>query len=167
VPQLVATTVWTITPELVLALDAAFGSPIDSYVNGSQVWLNEHGPGETTLEWRLHPATGYRTPRGLSHYDVFETVVAALSTDVPAAAAAAISLGSETRPLTGLWEGLECFCAYGDDIEPGPLAVAAEAALGIAPTVFGLVDHEAIGNEFERTGGQASLIGLLRMQLRG
>ncbi len=165
-PQLVATAVWTITPQLVLTLDAAFGSPVDSYVNGSQVWLNDTGPGDVALEWRLHPATGYRIPRGVSHYDVFEMVVATLSTDQPDAAAAAIALGSDTRPLTALWEGLECFCAYGDDIEPGPLATAAEAALGIAPTTFGLVDHDAIGAEFERTGGNVSLMGLLRSQLR-
>ncbi|MDQ1477906.1 MAG: hypothetical protein QOE62_3135, partial [Actinomycetota bacterium] len=47
----VATTVWTISPELVLALDAQLGFPVDSYVNGSQTWLVEEG--DLTLEWRL------------------------------------------------------------------------------------------------------------------
>ena len=40
----VATTVWTISPELVLALDEQLGLPVDSYVNGSQTWLVEDGP---------------------------------------------------------------------------------------------------------------------------
>jgi hypothetical protein len=166
VPDLVATTVWTISPELVLALDAALGGPIDSYVNGSQVWLSSDGPGGVMLEWRLHPVSGYRTPKGLSHYDVWETVVGALSGRDLEPAAAAIVLGHETRPLTALWEGLECYCAYGDDVEPQPLAVAAGAALGIDPDFSGLADHERLGAEFERTLGSISLMGLLVEQLR-
>ena len=34
---LVPTCVWRATPELVVALDARFGEPVDAYVNGSQV----------------------------------------------------------------------------------------------------------------------------------
>lgn len=165
-PDLVATTVWTISAPLVLALDATLGAPVDSYVNGSQVWLGSDGPGGETLEWRLHPVAGYRTPNGLSHYDVWETVLGALSGRRRGDAADAIPLGAEARPLSGLWEGLECFCAYGEDVEPQPLARAAEAVLGLAPDYFGLVDHEQIGAEFERTGGRVSLIGLLVAQLR-
>ena len=37
--EVVACCVWRITAELVLAFDDRFGEPIDSYVNGSQVWL--------------------------------------------------------------------------------------------------------------------------------
>jgi hypothetical protein len=166
VPDLVATTLWTIAPELLLAIDATLGGPVDSYVNGSQVWLSSDGPADTMLEWRLHPVSGYRTPKGLSHYDVWETVISALSRRSATSAADAIPLGSETRPLTALWEGLECFCAYGEDVEPQPLAQAAHAALGIAPDYFGLVDHELLGAEFERTGGAISLIALLIDQLR-
>lgn len=162
-PQLVATAVWTIAPAVVLSLDAALGSPDDSYVNGSQVWLSNDGPGDVMLEWRLHPVSGYRTPAGVSHYDVWETVVGALSAG---RSADAITLGRETRPLTALWEGLECFCAYGDDVEPQPLAKAAEAALGIPPDYSGLVDHERIGAEFERSSGAVSLMALLVDQLR-
>ena len=73
----VATTVWTISPELVLALDAQLGLPVDSYLNGSQTWLVEDGP--ITLEWRLHPVAGYRAPAGVSTYDLWETIVAQLS----------------------------------------------------------------------------------------
>ena len=82
----VATSVWTIGPELVLALDEHLGPPVDSYVNGSQTWLTE---GAITLEWRLHPVSGYDVPGGLSHYDVWETVVGALSAGALAFLAAA------------------------------------------------------------------------------
>src|SRR5512142_2403900 len=74
---LVATAVWTIAPELVLALDAQLGPPVDSYVNGSQTWLVDDGP--VTLEWRLHPVAAYRPPPGVSPYDIWESVVAQLS----------------------------------------------------------------------------------------
>jgi len=35
--------------------------------------------GDAELEWRLHPVARYQTPGGLSHYDVWESVVAALA----------------------------------------------------------------------------------------
>ena len=67
---LVPTCVWRISPALVLALDERFGDPVDAYLNGAQVWLRDDGPGESTLEWRLHPVAGYRRPEGVSHHDV-------------------------------------------------------------------------------------------------
>jgi hypothetical protein len=154
----VATAVWRVSPALVLALDERLGTPVDSYVNGSQTWLLANGPAEVLLEWRLHPVAGYRTPKGVSHYDVFEAVVAALSSG---ADPGALVLGAETKPLTGLWDGLECFAAYGDDVEPQPLAAAATDALGIAPDAAGLVDHQAIGDEWERARGNVSIVALL------
>jgi hypothetical protein len=156
----VATAVWTISPTLVLALDAQLGPPVDSYVNGSQTWLVEGGP--VTLEWRLHPVSAYRAPAGLSTYDLWETVVGQLSAH---ADPHALRLGDEVRPLTGLWDGLECYAAYGDDIEPQQLASAATAQLARPPDRFGLVDHEAIGDEWERTGGAVSIVALLLAQL--
>src|SRR5262252_669956 len=106
-----ATCVWRMTPDLVLALDEHLGPPLDSYVNGSQTWLTDDGPGGVTLEWRLHPVASYRTPDGLSHYDVWEEVVGQLSRGV---GADALRLGQEERALSTLWDGLECFAAYGD-----------------------------------------------------
>src|SRR2546430_17200612 len=50
-----ASAVWRSSPELVLALDEQFGPPVDSYVNGSQTWLLDNGPGGVALEWRLYP----------------------------------------------------------------------------------------------------------------
>jgi len=156
----VATTVWTISPELVLALDEQLGLPVDSYVNGSQTWLVEDGP--ITLEWRLHPVAGYRAPQGVSTYDIWESVVAQLSS---AGDPHALRLGKEVRPLTAMWDGLECYAAYGDDIEPQQLAAKATAQLGRAPDRSGLVDHEAVGDAWEQANGAISIVALLIAQL--
>ena len=157
---LVATTVWTISPELVLALDEQLGPPVDSYLNGSQTWLVEDGP--ITLEWRLHPVAGYRPPAGVSTYDIWETIVAQLSST---ADPHALRLGKEIRPLTAMWDGLECYAAHGEELEPHELASRASAQLGRPPDRFGLVDHEAIGDEWERANGAVSIIALLIAQL--
>ncbi|HEY3241012.1 MAG TPA: hypothetical protein VGL92_15700 [Acidimicrobiia bacterium] len=156
-----ATTVWEIGAGLVQALDERLGPPVDSYVNGSQTWFTEADSG-AVLEWRLHPTAGYRLPMGLSHYDVWETVVGQLAAS---AGPEALTLGSETRPLAGLWDGLECFPAHGDDLEPATLAAAATAALGLAPDAAGLVDHERIGDAWEQSRGAVSIVGLLLEQL--
>lgn len=144
----VSTTVWKISPELVAALDGRLGTPVDSYLNGSQTWLVE-APDlpDVTLELRLHPVAGYTIPAAMSHYDVWEHAV---DGDVP---------------LTGLWDGLECFAAYGDELEPPALAHAATALLGIAPDSAGLVDHELIGDAWERSRGKVSIVALLLEQL--
>jgi hypothetical protein len=154
---MIACCVWRATPELIVALDTRFGEPLDTYVNGSQVWLRDDGPNGTALEWRLHPVPGYRRPQGLSTEEVFSTVALALGADLPAMPV----------PLERLWDGLEAFCAYGDDVEPQPLAAAATASLGIAPTASGLVDHEGIGDRWERTGGAISVVEELLAQLGG
>jgi hypothetical protein len=160
----VASAIWPITGDLVLALDERLGPPVDSYVNGSQTWLTDDGPGDVTLEWRLHPVAGYTTPRGLSHYDVWEQVVADLSSS--AEARAGLALGDERRPLAALWEGLECYPAYGDEVEPANLARSAADALGIAPAMAGMIDHGPIGDAWERANGAVSIIDLLEQQLR-
>jgi hypothetical protein len=156
----VATTVWTISPELVLALDAQLGLPVDSYVNGSQTWLVEEG--DLTLEWRLHPVAGYRAPAGVSPYDLWESVVSQLSL---AGDPHALRLGNEVRPLTALWDGLECYAAYGEEPEPQTLATTATTQLGRPPDRFGLVDHDAIGDAWERSNGGVSIVSLLLAQL--
>jgi hypothetical protein len=157
------TALWLVDAALITTLDAQLGLPIDSYLNGSQTWLTPDGPGGVELEWRLHPVGGYRTPDGLSHYDVWETVVDALAKD---ADPDALPLGSATAALSSLWEGLECYAAYGDEIEPATLAAAAGEILGRAPDAAGLVDHESIGDAWERTNGQVSIVTLLTEQLR-
>jgi hypothetical protein len=159
----VATTVWTISPELVLGLDEHLGPPVDSYLNGAQTWIVED-PSGVTLEFRLHPVAHYSTPGGLSHYDVWETVVGQLTSG---ADPHALRLGTEVRPLTAMWDGLECFAAYGDDVEPAQLATLATASLGRAPDRHGLVDHELIGEAWERAQGGVSIVALLLEQLAG
>ena len=158
-----ASAVWRASPDLVLALDERFGQPVDSYVNGSQTWLLDNGPAGTTLEWRLHPVAAYRTPAGLSHYDLWEQVVAQLHAGGDPGT---LALGEERRAVESLWEGLEAFGAYGDEIEPATLAQAAGEALGRPPDVAGLVDHERIGDAWERARGGVSIVGLLLDELR-
>jgi hypothetical protein len=164
--DLTPTAVWSLSPELVLALDEHLGPPVDSYLNGSQTWLvgDEDDTSETAmmLEFRLHPVSGYVTPAGCSHYDVWEAVVAQLAQGTDPAA---LRLGTEARPLSSLWDGLEAFPAYGDEIEPARLAGLATAALALAPDRTGLVDHEAIADAWERANGKVSIIALLIAQL--
>ena len=152
--SLVATCVWDVTPELVIALDDRFGESTDAYVNGSQVWLRDDGPRGVTLEWRLHPVAGYRRPPGVDTYSVFSSVALALATGAPPPA-----------PPASLWDGLEAFSAYGDELEPAPLGQAAAESIGITPRAVGLVDHGAIGDAWERKRGQLSVVALLLEQL--
>lgn len=153
-PRRTPTCVWRICPDLVVALDARFGEPLDAYVNGSQVWLRDDGPGDVAVEWRLHPVAGFRRPSGLATDELFSTVALALATgEAPPA------------PPAALWDGLEAFPAYGDDAEPPLLRAAVTEALGIAPDAVGLVDHRSVGDEWERTGGKVSVIDALLRQL--
>jgi len=143
------TCLWRIRPELVTALAEHLGEPVDSYVNGTQTWLTDDGPGDTTLEWRLHPVAAYAVPDGLSHYDVWDrATTGALAVD-------------------SLWEGLECFPAYGDDMEPATLASAATERIGERPDASGLVDHGRIGDAWERARGGTSLVSMLLDELDG
>lgn len=146
-----ATAVWRIRPELVLALADRLGEPVDRYVNGSQTWFTET-PGGVALEWRLHPVAGYVKPKGMTHNDVWDVVVEGLIGHV------------RLRP-EDVWDGMECFAAYGDDIEPGTLAAAVTQELGVAPDATGLVDHDSIGDTWERTRGAVSVVDLLLEQL--
>ncbi len=154
--RLVPTCVWRSTPDLVLSLDERFGPPVDAYVNGSQVWLRDDGPGGTTLEWRLHPAAGFRRPAEVGTYELFEAVADALAAGDPPPAT-----------LDHLWEGLESFPAYGDEVEPATLAASCAEALGRPPDAAGLVDHDRIGDEWERTRGATSIVSALLAELGG
>jgi hypothetical protein len=133
-----------------VALDQRFGEPTDAYVNGSQVWIRDDGPAGWAIEWRLHPTARYRRPDNVETNDVFPaTALALLAGDVPPA------------PVATLWDGLEAFPAHGDEIEPAPLRALAEDVLGIPPDACGLVDHVAIGDEWERARGKLSIVDRL------
>ena len=151
---LVPCCVWRTTPALVIALDDRFGEPVDAYVNGSQVWIRDDGPGGAALEWRLHPVAGYRRPPELDTHEVFAVTALALAdgTALPA-------------PLDQLWDGLEAFPIEGDEMEPAPLAAAVTEALGIAPDAAGLVDHDRVGEEWEARRGEVSIVDALLKQL--
>lgn len=153
---LVPSCVWRATPALIVALDDRFGEPVDAYVNGSQVWIRDDGPGGAALEWRLHPTAGYRRPREVDTHEVFAVTALALANgDAPPA------------PLDQLWDGLEAFPTDGNEIEPAPLAAAVTEALGIAPDGSGLVDHDRIGDAWEMSHGNVSIIDALLDQLSG
>ncbi len=153
-PVLTPACVWRIAPAVLVALDERFGEPTDAYVNGSQVWLRDDGPGDITLEWRLHPVAAYRRPPGTDTYDVFASIALALARDEPPAAAP-----------DSLWDGLEAFPAFGDEAEPATLAAACATSLGLPPDVSGLVDHQSVADEWERTRGAVSIFDALWRQL--
>ena len=153
-PRLVPTCVWKASSELLLALDERFGEPVDTYVNGSQVWLRDDGPAGEALEWRLHPVAGYRRPAGMATEEVFDVVTAALATG-----------GALPVALDLLWEGLEAFAAYDDEVEPATLATACTASLGAPPDASGLADHDLIADQWEQSGGATSIVSALLAQL--
>ncbi len=158
--MITTTAIWLTTPELIVTLDDRFGEPTDCYVNGSQVWLRDDGPNDLTFEWRLHPVAGYVKPRGVSTVDVFGQVALALGQGETSA--------NDPTTLvdpTTLWDGLEAFCAYDDEISAELLHIHVIAALGIEPLAVGDVDHDKIGDAWEREEGRRSVITDLRTHL--
>ena len=79
---------------------------------------------------------------------------------------ASLSLGDERRPLTSLWDGLECFAVHDATPEPAPLAAAVDRdARHRPPDAAGLVDHGRIGDAWERSRGSVSIVALLLEEL--
>jgi hypothetical protein len=153
---LVATVVWRISAQLLVALDDRFGEPVDSYVNGSQVWLRTDGVNDETIEYRLHPVGGYVRPKGLSTDQVFSHTALACAQNEAAVA-----------PIETLWDGLEAFVAFDDEgpLTPDVLADIGRAQLGIEPTAWGMVDHEGIALRWEKSVRTTSIMGELLEQL--
>jgi hypothetical protein len=157
--DLVATALWTISSELIVALDERLAEPIDSYVNGSQVWLRPDGPDGITIEYRLHPVGGYVKPKGMPTDQVFSQIALAIATETET---------EETPPnFSELWEGLEAFVAFDDEgpLTPDQLQSVGETVLGIPATAAGMVDHEGIAVRWQASDRKTSIVTELRQQL--
>lgn len=149
--------VYRVDAELIERLDRCLGPPLDSYVRGWQVWLEAHGPGGATLEWRLHPPAGFAMAKGVNPHDLFDAVLQALS-DEDAPDAAPLQLGQEQRRLAAVWEVLEVYPTFGDLVEPEELAEITTAVLeGRAPDAAGWVDHDRLGDLWKGRKGDFSV----------
>jgi hypothetical protein len=149
------TCVYRVDPDLVELLDSRLGPPLDSYVRGWQVWLEDNGPAGERLEWRLHPPARFRMPRGVNPHDLFEVVLSGLSSQDQLDAFPA---GRERRTLAEMWEVLEVFPADSDPMTPAALAAAAAVALGgRPPDGAGHADHDRLGDEWKGRRGDFSV----------
>jgi len=82
------------------------------------------------------------------------------------AVTAALAAGTESPvALDLLWEGLEAFAAYDDEVEPATLAAACTASLGAPPDAAGVADHDLVADEWEQSGGATSIVSALLAQL--
>ncbi len=133
---------WQIRPELILAIEAAFGPPIDSYVNGAQVWL------EDDIEYRLHPVSGFQLPSGISHHDLWDEVTAPTS---------ALSANS-------FWDAFEAI-PLEQGADPANLARHVGDRLNLEPDRYGLIDRERINEEWAAAQGAISIGARVLAQL--
>lgn len=160
------TCVFTVDLDLIGTLEATLGPPIDSYLNGWQVWIEPletlgHSPEEDVqLEYRLHPPVGFTQPRGLSHHDLWDAVV-----EQVASGRDRFVLGEEERSLDEVWVLLEVYPAFGEDLMPDALRGAVERVLGRAALACGAVDHARLGNLWKRTKGAIDLPAALLEEL--
>lgn len=149
----VPTCAYKVDASLIELLDSRLGPPLDSYVRGWQVWLEPNGPDGETLEWRLHPPAGFRMPRGVDPHDLFDVVLQGLAEPGEDFAA-----GRERLTLSDVWEILEVFPAYGEDLSPEALVSAVSTALGgREPDVAGRADHARLGDLWKGKRGDFSV----------
>jgi hypothetical protein len=141
--------VWRTTAELLRAVLESLGDPVDSYVNGSQVWIDDDGPNGIGVEWRLHPVSGYVRPEGHTTSGVF----------------ADVATGAAALDPVLLWDGLEAFPAYHEEIGVEALHQWAAARLGVEPNATGRANHDAIADRWERSGRQTSIVNELVAEL--
>lgn len=157
-------TVFAVDGDLLLALESAFGPPIDSYLRGWQVWLEPvdapDAPDGLELEYRLHPPGGFAQPVGLDHHFLWDEVVAQV-----AEGATTLTLGAEQRGLAQVWALLEVFPAFDEDVTAADVRRWAEQTLGRPALAHGDVDHDRLGANFTREGPAFDLPSALRAEL--
>lgn len=161
------------TPSCVIRVDAALierlderlGPPLDSYVSGWQVWLADQGPGGVTLEWRLHPPAGFVMPRGVNPHDLFELVLQGVA-DATFADTEELPLGAARLPLGAVWEVLEIYPTFGEDVAPEALSAVVTEVLGRAPDAAGYADHARLGDLYKGRRGDFSVGEALLSQLQ-
>jgi hypothetical protein len=155
----IPTCVYRVDAALVEALDTRLGPPLDSYVRGWQVWLEDNGPDGATMEWRLHPPARFRMPRGVNPHDLFDVVLQGLA-DAGEPDVDAFPAGSEQRRLADVWEVLEVFPAFSapDAVGPDEVVDAAAAALGgRMADAAGRADHGRLGDTWKGRRGDFSV----------
>jgi hypothetical protein len=143
--------VWRTTAELLGVVLEKLGDPVDSYVNGSQVWIDDDGPAGIGIEWRLHPVAGYVRPEGQTTSGVFADVATGVAALDPVL----------------LWDGLEAFPAYHEETTPEVLRSWVVARLDVEPTAYGCANHDAIADRWERSGRQTSIVNELVAEFSG
>jgi hypothetical protein len=159
------TCAFRIDAALVELLDARLGPPLDSYVRGWQVWLEDNGPAGVRLEWRLHPPAGFRMPRKVNPHDLFDVVLQGIA-DCEDPDADAFPAGEEQRSLPQIWEALEVFPAFDDEVAVGELVAAVTEVLGgRVPDVAGRVDHGRLGDLWKGAKGAFSVAAVLLGEL--
>lgn len=127
------------------------------------------------LEFRLHPPAGFRQPEGLSHHDLWDETMQQLADRAAALAAGEagqgaldrvpLRLGREDRDVASLWELLEVFPAFGEDVSPEQVRTWAEGVTRRPALAAGYIDHERLGGTFKRLGTRFDLPGALREEL--
>lgn len=149
-PALAATCVWRLQQPVLAALHQRFGAPADTYGNGSQTWLRSDGPDGMPVEYRLHPHADFDRPTDLAADQLFTLV------------AGAVARGEEPRlDPHRVWSGLEASWAFDEDRPPDTLGACTSAALGLDADACGSIDRDALGLEWERSGGRLDIIGHL------
>ena len=137
--------------------------PSTRYVNGSQTWFTGE---DRTLEWRLHPVgRRSRCPRGSRTTTSGST---SSTSSRPAREPDALALGGETRRArrrSGTASSASPRTATTSS--PRRSSRAPPTLLGLAPELCGLVDHDKVGDAWERRDGAVSIVAPARRPAPG
>ena len=146
--------VWRATPAVIVALDERFGEPVDAYVNGSQTWLRDDGPAASRSSGACTRSPATASPRTSTR-----------TRCSPRSRSPSRPATSHRRRSSRCGTASRCSPRTATRSSLRRSAAAAEAALGIEPDRAGLVDHDAIADEWERSRGATSIVDALFAQL--